>query len=193
MADTLFPTDEKDTTGIISYTSFITVEKVLQDIVDKLAFHKPLQKLLYYSEKHCLSMKDLTQDQIFSLLGNQIKIVPKLQVDENVMAYIIISFERFIPTLSTTSFREITLSFDILCHYDYWSLDDFKLRPYSIAGAIDGTINKSSFAGVGGVANFVQAKQLVLNEYLGGVTLDYTISTLGEDYDRATTLQGTLA
>lgn len=174
----------------MQYSSFATVEKFLKKIVEKLMFNQPLQKLLYYPDKHCLSLTALTQDQIFSLLGNQIKIVPKVQVDESVMAYVIISFDRFTPSLeSSTTFREVSLSFDVLCHYDYWSLDDFKLRPYSIAGAIDGVINKSNFSDTGGgIANFVQARQLVLNEYLGGVTLDYVISTLGEDYDRNTTL-----
>jgi len=172
------------------YSSFATVEKVLKQVIDKLMFHTPLQKLLYYSDKHCLSLAELSQDQVFSLLGNQIKVVPKLQVDDGVMAYIIISFDKFLPSIaSATTFREVSLSFDILCHYDFWSLDDFKLRPYSIAGCIDGVINKSTFSDLdGGIANFVQARQLVLNEYLGGVTLDYTISTLGEDYDRASAL-----
>jgi len=106
------------------------------------------------------------------------------------MAYIIISFDQFTPSLpGTTTFREMKLSFDILCHYDFWSLDDFKLRPFSIAGAIDGVINRSPMNGAGGgVAHFMQARQLVLNEYLGGVTLDYVISALGEDYDRTSTL-----
>ncbi len=174
----------------IQYSSFATVEKVLKQVVDKLMYNKPLQKLLYYSDKHCLSLPDLNQDQIFSLLGDQIKIVPKLQVDDGVMAYVIISFDKFVPSLeSQTTFREVSLSFDILAHYDFWSLDDFKLRPYSIAGAIDGVINRSSFSDTGGgIAKFVRADQLVLNEYLGGVTMNYIISTLGEDYDRATTL-----
>lgn len=180
----------RDVGNTIQFSSFATVEKVLKQVVDKLMWNKPLQKLLFYSDKHCLSLKDLTQDQIFGLLGNQIKIVPKLEVDEEVMAYVIVSFDKFLPSLeSQTTFREVALSFDILCHYDNWSLDDFKLRPYSIAGAIDGMINKSSFSDAGsGVAKFVSASQLVLNEYLGGVTMNYVISTLGEDYDRTTTL-----
>jgi len=59
-------------------SSFMTVERVLKEIVDKLMWHRPLQKLLFYSDKHCLALNDLTQDQVFSLLDNQIKIVPKL-------------------------------------------------------------------------------------------------------------------
>lgn len=183
--------DKGNDIGIkVQYSSFASVEKLLKQVIDKLMNNQPLQKLLFYSDKHCLDLPVLNQDQVFSLLGNQIKVVPKLQVDDGVMAYVIISFDKFVPSLSTaTTFREVSLSFDILCHYDFWSLDDFKLRPYSIAGAIDGAINRSTFSDMdGGIAHFVQARQLVLNEYLGGVTLDYTISTLGEDYDRVATL-----
>jgi hypothetical protein len=56
----------------------------------------------------------------------------------------------------TNSFRNISLSFDILCNYSDWKLDNFKLRPYSIAGEIDGMINQLTLAN--GIADFVGAK-----------------------------------
>lgn len=172
-----------------SYSSFAAVEKLLQQIVERLMKNERLQKLLFYSDKHCLDLPSLNQNQVYSLLNNQIKTVPKLKVDDEVMAYVIISFDHFEPDDSNpANFRKIILSIDIFCHYDYWALDDFRLRPYSIAGAIDGVLNKSSFNALGGIANFISADQLVLNEYLGGVTLTYSVDTLGEDYDRTAIL-----
>lgn len=58
-------------------------------------------------------------------------------------------------------------------------MEDFKLRPYSIAGEIDAMINKSHF--FEGIANFIGAKQLILNDYVGGITLYYQIEAYGED------------
>lgn len=40
-------------------------------------------------------------------------------------------------------------------------------------------INRSSF--FGGIANFIGGKQLILNDYLGGITLYYEILAYGDD------------
>jgi len=80
-----------------------------------------------------------------------------LDVDKDAMPYIIIQLEKFTPLPNTTTFREITLSIDILCSYDHWVLDNFKLRPYSIAGEIDGMINNSYVNG-SAIADFMGAK-----------------------------------
>jgi hypothetical protein len=82
----------------------------------------------------------------------------------------------------STTFRDVTLSFDVLCAYTDWKLDNFKLRPYSIAGEIDGMINQSSLKN--GIADFMGAKQLVLNEHLGGVSLYYNLETILDDMEK---------
>lgn len=165
-----------------TYSTFMTVEKTLAEVVDLFMKNERLKRLLFYPDKHALSLPKLTQEQSYSLLNNQIKIVPKLQVDDDVKPYVMISLDQFVPQPNQTTFRSISLSFDILSSYDYWLLDDFKLRPYAIAGEIDGMVNNSYFNV--GMADFIGARQLVLNEYLGGVSLLYNLEAFTDDVER---------
>jgi hypothetical protein len=167
---------------LTSWSSFQIVPKMLETIVGLCMNNERLKRLLYYSDPHALSLPRLNKEQTASLIGTAIKIVPKLEIDPDVKPYIIISLDQFIPIPGQTTFRQVTLSIDILCAYKDWTLIDFGLRPYAIAGELDGMLNNSSVSLNGGVADFTGAKQLVLNEYLGGCTLYYNIETLLDDY-----------
>lgn len=172
--------DQREKSLLNRYSSFMSVEKTLEDVVKLCMGNERLKRLLYYTTPHALGLPKLTQEQSFSLLNENIKIVPKVKVDPDVKPYIIISLDKFVPQPNQTSFRSISLSFDILCAYDHWLLDDFKLRPYSIAGEIDAMVN-NSFISSAGIADFTGASQLVLNEYLGGISLYYNLETFSDD------------
>ena len=60
----------------------------------------------------------------------------------------------------------------IISQLDYWELDDYELRPWLIAGYIDGILNETKLSGIG-TLQFMGVSQVVLNEYLGGVILRY--------------------
>lgn len=160
-------------------SSFLSVEKDLALIVTKMLEDKELQKLLYYSDNDCLSRPELTQEQTYTLIGNQIKVVPKLEIDSQCRCYIIISFDNFTPS-SNPEFRDNIITFDIICHHEQWSLGDFKLRPYKIAGRIDGRLNNKKLTGIG-TLQFISAGQLVLNDELSGLSLVYQAVHGGED------------
>ena len=170
---------EKDMIG--RHSSFTAVETTLAKVVDLLLRNDRLKRLLYYTDKHALGLPKLNTEQSMSLLNNQIKIVPKLQIDSDAKPYVILTLDNFVPNEDQTTFRSFTLGIDILCPYEFWPLGDFKLRPYSIAGEIDAMVNKS-FVTSGGVADFMGAKQLLINENIGGLSLFYNVETLKDDY-----------
>lgn len=171
--------DSKDKAFIGRYSTFASVEKYLQDIVGTLMKNERLKRLLYYSDSKALSLPKLTQAQAYGLLGSQIGVVPRLNVEPDAKPYIIISLDNFIPQEGQTTFRSVQLSFDIVARFDDWPLEDFGLRPYSIAGEIDAMVNQSNF--FDGIAKFVGGKQLILNDYMGGITLYYQIEVYGDD------------
>lgn len=105
--------------------------------------------------------------------------MPQLNLEPDAKPYVIVSLDNFTPQENQTTFRSIQMSFDIVARFEDWPLEDFKLRPYSIAGEIDAMVNKSSF--FEGIANFIGAKQLILNDYMGGITLYYEILAFGDD------------
>jgi hypothetical protein len=174
--------DQLNKQVMTSFATFVSVEKTLGEVVGLCMHNERLKRLLFYTDKHALSLPRLSQEQSFSLLNEQIKIVPKLKVDPDTKPYIIVSLDNFTPAANQTQFRSITLAFDILCSYDHWLLDDFKLRPYAIAGEIDGMVNNTGVDSR--VADFMGAKQLVLNEHLGGVSLFYNLETFFDDREK---------
>jgi len=166
-------------------TSFLSCEKDAELIWKKLfveskPYSNKLKRLLIVNTNDCL---DDTQQQYQDAIDKMslrkmheegyITTVPKLYFSdhEQIKSYIILQFDDFTAT-SNPQFRDCTVSFTIISNLEYWELDDYKLRPYQIAGYIDGILDGSQLTGIG-TLQFVGAKQLVMNEYLGGVILTY--------------------
>mgnify|MGYP003293225408 CR=1 FL=1 len=156
---------------IQSYTypksSFLSTEKDMNIIVDRIMKNERLKKMLFYTSRDCLDRPKLTPDETHSLFGKQIKIVPKLYVDGSVLNYIIISFDNFTPNETNPEFRDCNVVFDIISHTDYWALDNYQIRPLKIAGYIDGILNNAKLSGIGEF-HFLGCSQLVLSEDLSG-------------------------
>ena len=79
--------------------------------------NKNLCKILYYTDRDALNRPALTEEQRLGLIGKNIKIVPKLYVDDSVLTYVIISMDNFIPS-ANPQFRDNLITFDIVCHLD---------------------------------------------------------------------------
>ena len=151
--------------------------------VESRPYSVMLKKLLIINTPDCL---DRTQDQyqrkieqysIKDLHDNQyIKATPKLSFGEHeeVKSYIMLDFDDFSPS-ENPRYRNCVISFTIISQLDYWELDDYQLRPWMIAGYVDGIMNDTRLSGIGKL-QFMGAQQLVLNEYLGGVMIRYSAS-----------------
>lgn len=155
-------------------SSFLSIEKDLEIITNKIFKNTRLQRLLYYTTPDALDRKNLDNDQLDELFKNNIKIVPKLYVDGSVLNYIIISFDQFTPNTENPEFRDNIISFDIFCHFDQWQLNkSFQLRPYKIAAEIDTMFNEQRLTGIGKL-HFMGATQLIINDEFAGVNLLYS-------------------
>ncbi len=163
----------------IPKSSFLSMEKDTGIIVNEILKNNRLKKLLYYTSSDAMEKPNLTEDQSLSLLGTNIKIVPKLYVDGSVLNYVLINFDNFIPS-ENPEFRDNTIQFDIICHFDQWNLRDYALRPYKIAGEIDSMFNLKKLTGIG-YLEFVGATQIVLNDEFAGLCLMYRTVHGGED------------
>lgn len=154
-------------------SSFLSMEKDLSLLVDKFSKNKRLGKLLYYTTPDCLRKPDLTEEQEATLFGKNIKLVPKLSVDGEVLNYIIITFDNFTPNDTNPEFRDNIIEFDIICHFDQWQLRDSQLRPYKIAAEIDSMINNKHLTGIGEL-KFLGANQMILTDEFAGICLMYS-------------------
>lgn len=152
-------------------SSFLSINKDMRLIVDKVLSNDRLCKLLYYTTRDALEKEKLTDDQKLKLFGKNLKIVPKLYVDNSTLNYIFIKFDNFFES-SNPEFRNNTIEFDIVCHFDQWQMADFNLRPYRIAAELDSMLDNQKLTGIG-LLQFLGAKHININDEFAGVCLMY--------------------
>lgn len=157
----------------IPKSSFLSIEKDLEIIVNHLCKNERLKRLLYYTTPDAIDKPNLDDEQMIQLFKKNIKLIPKLYVDGSVLNYIIINFDNFIPNDTNPEFRDNVIEFDIVCHYDQWHLKDYQLRPYRIAAEIDSMIDKTHLTGIGKL-EFLGANQIILTDEYAGLCLMYT-------------------
>lgn len=165
---------------VFNKSSFLSVEKDLSLILDKIINNERLKKLLYYTTSDALHKPDLTQEQTIGLVNNHIKNVPKFQVVPNVYNYILVNFNRFTKNNKNPEYRDNIIYIDVVCHFDQWQLEDLQLRPFRIAAELDSMLNKQRLTGIGKV-EFLRADQNVYTDEFAGLTLTYAVIHGEED------------
>ena len=153
-------------------SSFLSAEKDMNIIVDRMMKNDRLKKMLYYTTRDCLDRPRVTDDQALEMFGKNIKIVPKLYVDGSVLNYIIISFDNFMINATNPEFRDNVIEFDIICHFDQWHMKDFALRPYKIAAELDTMFDEQRLTGIGKL-EFIGANQIILTDEYAGLCVMY--------------------
>jgi hypothetical protein len=103
----------------LPHSSFLSVEKDLDIIIEKMCKNDRLLKLLYYNTPDALSKSSLTDEQLREVLANNIKIIPKSYIEDEYRTQIFIKFDNFLTSMNP-EFRNNTIEFDVLCNYDNW-------------------------------------------------------------------------
>lgn len=155
-------------------------ETILRKIfVESRPYSDKLKKLMVVNTKDCLTNPKYDNIvQNFDLQRmvdeNYILQIPKIKFSEHeeIKSYLLITFDNFISNGSNTEFRDCIINIDILCHMDYWDLNNYKIRPLEICGFIDSILNKSKLSGIGEL-NFLSCNMIVLDENIAGYTLSY--------------------
>ena len=162
-------------------SAFLAQEKDMRIIVDRMAANQRLRKLLYYTTPDALKKPEVSDQNFVKMFGKNIRNLPKLYIDKDVLNYIVISFDNFTPNGDNPEFRDNTIEFDIICHHDQWQLaDSFQLRPYRIAAELDSMLDKKHLTGIGQI-NFIGAQQIILTDEFAGLCLLYDTIHGGED------------
>ena len=76
----------------IPKSSFLSIEKDMGIIVDRICDNERLKRLLYYTTPDAMEKPNLTDDQMYELFKKNIRIVPKLKVDNSVLNYLVIKY-----------------------------------------------------------------------------------------------------
>lgn len=152
------------------HSSFLSVDKDMEVITNKILQNERLKRLLYYTTKDALDKPNITEDASLELFGKNIKNIPKLQFNKEILNYINIHFDGFVPNDTNPAFRDNIIVFNIVCHYDQWNLKGFSLRPYKIAAEIDSMFNNQRLTGIG-TLEFLGMNQKVYNDEFAGLNM----------------------
>lgn len=122
----------------------------LQKIVTRLQSNQKLLKLLYYTDKDPYSQPDLTPTQIQNEVYEKlIKIVPRVGPKETAQSLISIRVINGINNRNNDEFRDIGLGIEVFVPLTQWFIKDSNLRPFSIMGEIQQTLNGKVVNGMG--------------------------------------------
>lgn len=154
------------------HSSFLSVEKDMEIITNKILKNERLKKLLYYTTSDALDKPDIGEEASLELFGKNIKIVPKLYIDGSVLNYIIIDFDKFSPNLTNPKFRDNMITFIIVCHFNQWQLKGFQLRPLKIAAELDSMFDQKHLTGIGDL-QFLGGDLFSINDEFAGILLTY--------------------
>ena len=117
---------------------------------------------------------------------------------ENVMSYILLTFDNFSTNRRNSLYKDCTVHFDVICYDDKWDLTNYRERPLTICGYIDGVLssltndNKKMLTAadrsirLSGIGEYLFAGcQLnVLNEDISMYSLTYYATHFVQDMDR---------
>ena len=161
-------------------SSFLSIEKDTDLIVSKMMKNERLKRLLHYTTSDAITQSNLTEEETVALFNQEIRVIPRLALDGNVLNYVIINFDNFTPNIKNPHFRDNVIEFDIICHFDQWRLDNGQLRPYRIAAEIDSMFDNTHLSGIG-TLQFIGASQMIINDEFAGITLLYSAIHGDED------------
>lgn len=178
-------------------SSFVSCEQDAEKILKKLfvqcqPYSNELKRLLLINTSDCLDKNNeeysnLVKQYSIKQLKEEgyIRLSPKIIMPEfeKVKSYIVITFDSFTPNAKNPEFRDCTVNFDILCHSDYWDVQNFAQRPIKIMGYIDGLLDKQKLSGIG-TFHFAGSNLLILDNSLSGYSLSYRAIHGSDDEDK---------
>ena len=192
-------------TFLSSSQDILNILKIL--FIETKPYSNILKRLLIINSRDCLDLKNQDYERVINNISlkdmidkGYIRLNPKISrgTHEEIKSYIIVTLDNFSPNLRSSHYRDYNINFDIVCYNDAWVLNDYKLRPLSIVGYIDGILNsatadnpifekdfqsKIKLSGIGEY-EFLGCNEVVLNEEFSMYSLSYRGSHFTEDIQK---------
>lgn len=146
--------------------NFLTLEKDMEKLVEKIISSKNILKLLYYSTIDALDREDILDNETLNEVAKSIRLEPNLEYPKNESSFLVITFDSFSPNGSNQMFLDNNIFIDVLCPIKYWQMDNYMSRPFRLMHEIQSLLDKQKLNGIGKV-NFAGANLLNLGDYAG--------------------------
>lgn len=126
----------------------------LQNIMMRLVTNDELVKLLYYADKDPLSHRNLTMEEkrkdVFHKL---IKIIPRVGPKETAQSIVAMRVAKAEKDAENGEFKQITIAIESFVPLEQWLIKGDNLRPFSIMGEIENSLNRKRVAGLGEIVS----------------------------------------
>lgn len=182
--------------------SFLSMENDKEAIVRKLFVEsKPysdyLKRLMIINQPDCLDNSKhqyrtmIDQVSIAKLKAEgYIKFTPTFPFEEfeESKSYLLMTFRDVAPS---TNPEYMNTSMEIMCitNFKNWELDNYAIRPWKMAGYVNGILNKARLSGIG-TLQFAGASEFTWDENLGGVLLTYIATHSTDDQEKVSKESG---
>lgn len=161
----------------MSSYKFEEIGRTLNRIAQKLNKDQPLCRLLKYMESNPLSNELDNWDDTVSLVGTNIRIVPKVRLNEITEPYVVITIPQ-IELHDNLDFSLLTVQIDVLCPIDKWQIDDICPRPFKIMQRIYDCLQASKVTGIG-TMQFLTSSQSVIYEGVSDNQMVFQVTANG--------------
>lgn len=141
---------------------FEELGRAINKIAQKLNRNQSLCRLLKYMDKDPLNSSIEDWDTSISLIGTNIRTIPKVRANEVTEAFVIISIPSF-ELDDNEDFSACLIAIDVICPIDKWAIDDICPRPYKIMDVIYDELQNSRVTGIG-TLQFLSSQQSVIYE-----------------------------
>lgn len=121
----------------------------LQKIYSRLLANDDLVKLLYYTETNPLDQPSLDDEQKKKLFNDLICIVPNVGTRKDSRSVIALSIPKASQLSGNKEFKNVIIAIDVLVPLGQWIIKDSNLRPFSIMGQIQNSLNNKTVNGLG--------------------------------------------
>lgn len=121
----------------------------LQKICSRLMANDNLINLLYYTDLDPLGQNKLTEEEKKKLFNDLICVVPRIGTRKDSKSVIVIYIPKAHQLTGNKEFKNVIISIDIFVPLTQWIIKDSNLRPFSIMGEIQNSLNGKTVNGLG--------------------------------------------
>lgn len=150
----------------------------LQKIVKRLLNNQNLLKLLYDISSDPLAHADFSDVEKSNIFFNKlIRVVPRVSPNEmeDGRSVICIQVDKGNEVVDNSEYLNLSFSITVLCPFDKWVINDENLRPFSIIGEIQKSLDGKSINGLGNI-NYDGFQTVMLTDEISGHLMSFTIT-----------------
>ena len=143
----------------------------LVELVNRLLSNQTLCKLLEYTDPNPLEHEDFNTK---SLKNKRIKILPKVDPQEDTKSTIVLLFNSGYTNSANTEFKKLNLLIYVYVPFNNWIINSSQLRPFAIMSEIQKCLDDKQIKGLGRLRLSEFSTDLITDE-MGAYRMNFTL------------------